>query len=205
MQAYNNVEKRIIILTINRRLVMKKFFSSYNIAIMALFVALLAICSWISLPIGPVPFTLQTFAVFVVGGLLGFKRGTVTVVVYILLGLVGVPVFSGFKGGVGVIVGPTGGYILGFILTEIVISLGVKFMKVENEALKMLVMFVFCVIGDALCFVVGTIQFMAVTGNILSVSLTYCVIPYIIPDIVKIIVAVIVVNRVKKYVSIFND
>lgn len=172
---------------------------------MALFVALLAICSWISLPIGPVPFTLQTFAVFVVGGLLGFKRGTVTVVVYILLGLVGVPVFSGFKGGVGVIVGPTGGYILGFILTVIVISLGVKFVKVENEALKMLVMFVFCVIGDALCFVVGTIQFMAVTGNILSVSLTYCVIPYIIPDIVKIIVAVIVVNRVKKYVSIFND
>ena len=122
---------------------MKKFFSSYNIAIMALFVALLAICSWISLPIGPVPFTLQTFAVFVVGGLLGFKRGTVTVIVYILLGLVGVPVFSGFKGGVGVIVGPTGGYILGFILTVIVISLGVKFMKVENEALKMLVMFVF--------------------------------------------------------------
>lgn len=184
---------------------MKKIFSTQNIALMALFTALIAICSWISIPLGPVPFTLQTFAIFVIAGLLGTKRGLVSLAAYILLGLVGVPVFAGFKGGASVLAGPTGGYIVGFILTVLVIGIVNDCVKLDNEFVKMVVLFVSMIIGDVLCFVVGTIWFMHVAGYNLATSLSYCVIPYIIPDIAKMIVAVVIVNRVKKYVSVFGN
>ena len=197
LQEYNNLEIQEVI--------MKKVFSTQNIVLMALFVALIAVCSWISLPIGPVPFTLQTFAVFVVAGLLGLKRGLITVLVYILLGAAGAPVFSNFKGGVGVIVGPTGGYILGFLLTVIVIGLAMYLFRNQSNIVRMIAMFFAAIVGDAFCFAVGTYQFVAVSGNTVATSLAYCVLPYIIPDLIKIVIAVIVVNRVKKYVTIFND
>ena len=90
-----------------------------DMAYIALFAALMAVCSWISIP-ATVPFTLQTFGVFCAVGLLGGKRGTIAVLVYILLGAVGLPVFSGFKGGFGCLLGTTGGYILGFLLSALV-------------------------------------------------------------------------------------
>ena len=82
----------------------------------ALFAALIAICSWISIPTA-VPFTLQTFAVFLALGVLGGKLGTLSVAVYLLLGAVGLPVFAGFQGGLGALLGATGGYLAGFLLT----------------------------------------------------------------------------------------
>ena len=88
----------------------------YDTVYIAFFAALIAVCSWISIP-SEVPFTLQTFAVCVSVGLLGGKRGTVAVLVYIFLGLVGVPVFAGFKGGVAALAGATGGYLVALIFT----------------------------------------------------------------------------------------
>ena len=85
----------------------------------AVFAVLIAICSWISIPT-VVPFTLQTFAIFLSIGILGGKRGTLAVLVYILLGLMGIPVFAGFSGGIGVLAGNTGGYIMGFLLSALV-------------------------------------------------------------------------------------
>ena len=79
-----------------------------DMAYIALTAALIALCSWITLPIGPVPFTMQTFAIFTSLGLLGGRRGTVAVVVYLLLGLVGLPVFAGFHSGPAALMGPTG-------------------------------------------------------------------------------------------------
>ena len=81
-------------------------------AIMGLCTALMAICAWITIP-AAVPFTMQTFAVFLTAGLLGGKRGTIVVLVYLLLGAVGLPVFSGFAGGLGYMTGVTGGYLVG--------------------------------------------------------------------------------------------
>ena len=81
----------------------------------ALMAVIITICSWISIP-GPVPFTLQTFAVFTALLLLGTRDGLISIVVYLLLGAVGVPVFSGFSGGIGHLLGPTGGYLIGFIV-----------------------------------------------------------------------------------------
>ena len=80
----------------------------------AVFAVLIAICSWISIPT-TVPFTLQTFAVFLAVGVLGGKRGSLSVLIYILLGAVGIPVFAGFSGGFGILLGQTGGYIVGFL------------------------------------------------------------------------------------------
>lgn len=87
-----------------------------DIAYIGLFVAVMAICSWISIP-ATVPFTLQTFAVFMAVGLLGGKRGTIAVLTYVLLGAIGVPVFAGFSGGIGALLGNSGGYIVGFIFS----------------------------------------------------------------------------------------
>ena len=97
--------------------------STRDLAYIALFAVLIAICSWIAIPILQVPYTLQTFAVFLAVGVLGGKRGTLAVLVYILLGAVGVPVFAGFTGGLGVLLGTTGGYILGFLCTALLMWL----------------------------------------------------------------------------------
>ena len=93
-----------------------------DMALIALFAALIAICAWISIP-APVPFTLQTMAVFLAVGLLGGKRGTIAVAVYIMLGAVGLPVFSGFNGGIGALLGPTGGYLIAYPLMALLIAL----------------------------------------------------------------------------------
>ena len=98
---------------------MNKQFRVVDLAYMAVCAALIAICSWISIP-AAVPFTMQTFAVFCVLGLLGGKRGTISILVYILLGAVGLPVFAGFSGGIGILFGTTGGYIIGFIFVGLI-------------------------------------------------------------------------------------
>ena len=89
-----------------------------DMAYIGLFAVVITICSWISIPT-VVPFTLQTFAVFLAVAVLGGKRGTLSVIVYVLLGAVGLPVFSGFKGGIGVLLNTTGGYIIGFIFSAL--------------------------------------------------------------------------------------
>ena len=90
-----------------------------DLTMKAMFVALMAICSWINIQF-TVPFTLQTFAIFAAVAFLGMKRGTLSVLVYIILGVIGVPVFAGFSGGPGVLFGTTGGYIIGFLFTALI-------------------------------------------------------------------------------------
>ena len=92
----------------------------WDIAYIAMFAAVMAVCSWISVP-ATVPFTLQTFGVFLAVGTLGGKRGSLAVLTYLLLGAVGAPVFAGFSGGIGCILGSTGGYIIGFLFSALVI------------------------------------------------------------------------------------
>ena len=95
---------------------------TYDMAYIGLFVGLMAICSWISIPTA-IPFTMQTFAVFLAVMILGGKRGTLAIVVYLLLGLVGVPVFAGFSAGPGVLFGTTGGYLIGFVFSGLLMWL----------------------------------------------------------------------------------
>ncbi len=157
---------------------------TYDMAYIGFCTVLIIICSWISIPT-VIPFTLQTFAVFLAVILLGGKRGSVAVLVYILLGAIGVPVFSGFKGGLGALLGTTGGYIIGFIFSALFMWLMEKLLgrKLWVQAVSM-------VIGLLICYAIGTVWFMVVytrnTGAVgLAAVLGWCVTPFIIPDVIK--------------------
>ena len=175
-----------------------KKMTTKDMVFIGMFAVLMAISAWINIP-GPVPFTVQTLGVFAAIGILGGKRGTIAVIVYILMGLVGLPVFSGFKGGPGVIVGMTGGYIVGFIASALVMW-GIEKAFGRNKKILILSMF----IGLVVCYAFGTAWFMAVytrtTGSIgLGAVLSMCVLPFIIPDCVKIIIAYYLTNRLEKF------
>lgn len=109
----------------NQEVKKSKRFKTIDIAYIGIFAALIAVCSWISIPFA-VPVTLQTMAVCITAGLLGTKKSVLTVLVYILLGLIGVPVFAGFSSGAGVLFGMTGGYIIGFIFTALIVGIMLK-------------------------------------------------------------------------------
>lgn len=171
-----------------------------NLTYVAAAVALLAVCSWISIPTA-VPFTMQTFGVFMVVGLLGGRLGTAAIAIYILTGAVGLPVFAGFSGGPGVIMGLTGGYIAGF-------SGSALFMWATEKIWKERISLFFsssCV-GLLICYLFGTLWFMKVytddagTAGIMT-ALSMCVFPYIAPDLVKIGLAVYLVKRLRPLIK----
>ena len=160
----------------------------------AIGVALITVCSWISVPL-TIPVTLQTFAVCLVTALLGLKMGLWALVSFILLGAIGIPVFSGFRGGVGVLLGVTGGYIVGFIFTALAVGFAVK-----RFGRSMPVLTVSMAAGILLCYAFGTAWFMAVYargGNAVTLggALSMCVLPYLIPDGIKIVLAAALVKR----------
>lgn len=162
--------------------------------------ALIAVCSWITIPM-TVPFTLQTLAICLAAGLFGAKIGTSATLIYILLGAIGVPVFSGFKGGAGVLLGSTGGYIIGFVFTALIVGLASDKFKG-----KLLPMIISMVVGVLVCYVFGTAWFAVVYAKSnepesLATILGWCVIPFIIPDAVKIVVAALLSSRLKGVIN----
>ncbi len=181
---------------------------TYNIVLIAVSAALITICSWISITIGPVPFTLQTMAIFAVLMTIGGARGSVAVIIYLLLGLVGVPVFAGFKGGPASFLGPTGGFLVGFAVASLVWILLEKLLrdKMSSSAVKRILYGVInAVICEVVMYTIGVIWFMVVygqqTGPVgLGATLTMCVVPFIIPDIVKIAVAIVIGERAGKLI-----
>lgn len=167
-----------------------------DMCLIALFAALMAVCAWITIPAGAAPFTLQTFAIFAAVGLLGGRRGTIAVGLYLLLGLVGLPVFAGFGAGPGTLLGTTGGYIIGFLLSAVVMwALELLWgRKGWRLAASM-------VLGLLACYAMGTIWFMVAyaqsSGRVgVMAVLGWCVFPYIIPDLVKIALALLLTKRV---------
>ena len=174
-----------------------KKLNTADIARVGLFTAVLAVCAWISIPTA-VPVTLQTFGVFLTVGILGGRLGTLTVLVYMLLGAVGVPVFAGFAGGIGAMLGSTGGYIVGFLLSALVMW-GMEALLGKKNWVFLLSM----AAGLLVCYAFGTAWFMGVyarnTGSIgLWTALSWCVIPYFLPDLGKIALAFFVTKRLKR-------
>ena len=167
---------------------------TYDLVYVSIFVVLIAVCSWISIPL-TVPVTLQTFGVFIAVGLLGGKRGTLAVLVYILMGAIGIPVFSGFTGGIGILAGTTGGYIVGFLFSALLMWGMEKLFGKDTKVLAGSM-----ILGLAVCYAVGTLWFMAVyaasSGAVgIFTVLGWCVFPFIIPDIAKIVLALILTKR----------
>ena len=165
-----------------------------DLATCAMGIALIAVGSWISIP-ATVPFTLQTFAVCLVTALFGLRLGLWTVAGYILLGAIGAPVFAGFKGGFAALLGTTGGYIAGFLFTALVVGIAV-----DRFGRRLPVLIVSMVLGILLCYAFGTAWFVLVytknSGPIgIGTALAWCVIPYLIPDAIKIALASFLTKR----------
>ena len=178
-------------------------FRTLDLAYIALFAVLMAVCAWITVPLPKplVQFTMQTFAMFMALLVLGGRRGLYAMVVYLLLGAVGMPVFSGFRGGMGVLLDTTGGYIIGFVAAALVYWLVTARL---GESLP--VSATACVLGLAVCYAFGTAWFLVVYArNVGPVGLTtalgWCVFPYIVPDLVKLALAAVLSRRVKKFLK----
>lgn len=162
-----------------------------NMVKCALFAALMSICAWISIPVGNMVFTLQLFGIFLTLLVLGGKWGTLSVLLYLLLGLVGLPVFSGFKGGIGVLLGPTGGYLPGFLLCGLIFWL--------ITAVKGSPILGLCA-GLLGCYAVSCVWFCVLYGNItLWGAIGAYILPYMIPDGVKLAAAVFLARRLKRF------
>lgn len=176
----------------------------YKLVLAGVFAAVAAVCSWISIPLPftQVPINLAILGVLLAGGLLGSKYGTLSLIIYILLGAVGVPVFAGFGAGLGTLVGPTGGYIVGYVLCAAVAGLGAS----SSAASKIskhpsLRLAAFMALGVATCYTFGTIWYVLLMKTSLWVGLISCVFPFIPFDAFKIAVAVLLVTRLRKVID----
>ena len=169
-----------------------------DLALCGASVAVLAVCAWITIP-GPVPFTLQTLGIFAVLGLLGGRRGAAAVGGYLVLGALGLPVFSGFRGGFGVLLGPTGGYLFGFLLSAALYWLLTRLLG-ERPGVQLAAM----LLGLLCCYAVGTGWFLLVslgqTGSVsLVAALGKCVVPFLFPDGGKLALAYSLTLRLRPY------
>lgn len=166
-----------------------------DMTVIALVTAVICIISPFSIPIAvsPVPITLALFAIYLGGIILGWKKGLLSVVIYLLLGMVGLPIFSEFSGGVQKLVGPTGGYLVGFLF--LVFFTGFFVDKFPN---KIPMYFVGGLLGLVVCYLFGTLWFMIQYKTGFVETLGMCVIPYIPLDLVKLVLAVLVGSQIRK-------
>ena len=164
--------------------------STRNMVRSSLFAGAMAVCAWLAVPISDIGFTMQTFGVFLALGLLGGKWGTVSIGLYLLLGLVGLPVFSGFRGGPGVLLGVTGGYLWGFLLSGFVYWALERFGKLPGM-----------ICGLIACYACGTLWFLQYSGGGWALVLLRCVVPYLIPDGIKIGLAWSLSKRLARHLS----
>lgn len=162
------------------------------------FAAVTAVCSWISIPLPftPVPINLALLGVYLSGGLLGGHYGFYSQLIYVLLGAIGVPVFAGFSGGFGIISGPTGGYIIGYVFAAIVVGLVVS--GGANRGLLRTA--IACILGMLVCYAFGTVWYVLLTGTGMWAALALCVFPFLPGDAIKIVLAVILIRRLKTVV-----
>lgn len=164
----------------------------------ALAAALMCLCAWIAIPVGDTVFTMQTFALFLTLFLLGGKWGCAAIVVYLALGVAGLPVFTGFRGGLGVLLGATGGYIGGFLLCGGVYWLASTLGKGKSWQLWGMALGMLC------CYTAGTLWYALgyLRGSSVGVGfvLARCVAPYVIPDAMKLVLAYRLAQRLKRFV-----
>lgn len=168
-----------------------------KIAYIAMGTAFTVVCSWLYIPL-PVPITLQTFALCLLSALLGTGCGLWIVLCYIALGAAGLPVFSGFMGGVGALMGATGGYITGFLFIPLCVGLGRgRFGKGKLPLALSMGAGILC------CYIFGTVWYSHVYsgGSGFLAAAAVCVLPYVIPDGLKVALAVYLSGRLRRHVN----
>ena len=167
-----------------------------SMALCALFAAMTAVCAQLIIPIGAVPVSLSLLPVLLCGALLSPGEAVAAMGVYLLMGLTGLPVFSGFEGGPAKLLGPTGGYIIGYIPCVLAVALGVRRLGLNWWRLAL-----FMAGSVLLCYIFGTVWFMASTGRNLGTSLGVCVLPFLPFDALKIAIAVPAALQVRRAVT----
>jgi len=185
----------------------KTAFSVREMVFTALFTAVICAIAPHAVPIGPVPITLGSLGVYLAAGTLGPKFGTISVALYVALGAIGLPVFSGYRGGFQVIAGATGGFVIGFIFCALATGFVVELFRkkieprVSKKSHKMALMYAFyalgMVIGTVLLYTCGTAWFMFTTGNTLMASLGMTAVPFLFGDTLKIILACIAAPQLR--------
>ncbi len=172
-------------------------FSVRSMTFTAIMAAIICVAAPFSIPLPAlVPISLATFAVYLAGGLLGAKRGTLAVVVYILIGAVGLPVFWGFSGGLAKLMGVTGGYILGYVPCALLTGI-----FADMSAKKRWLLPLGMILGTAACYLLGTVWFIIATGSTLSAAIAACVIPFLAGDAIKIAAATGICIPIKSRIS----
>ncbi len=169
-----------------------------DMTLIAVMAALICIAGPLSIAVGPVPLSLASFAVYMAGAVLGAKRGTIAVCLYLIIGLCGVPVFSGFSGGFPKLIGVTGGYLLGYIPCAFLTGLGADGTRIirDNRVSLPAAM----LMGTFVLYLIGTVWFMALTGSSLGSALSICVVPFLPGDGIKILAVSLLALPVRKAV-----
>ena len=168
---------------------------TYAMVSTALMTAVTCILAPLSVPIGPVPISFTTLAIYLSLYLLDWKRGTLSYFLYLLIGFAGLPVFSGFTGGVAKLAGPTGGYIVGFIPMAIIAGI------VIDHCQKRWIQLLGMIVGTAICYALGTAWFCMQAGYTVSAALAVCVFPFIPADLIKMLIAMTIGPEIRKRVG----
>lgn len=169
-------------------------FSVKNMALIGVMVAVFCILAPIAIPIGPVPISLSLLVVYLAAYVLGPVKGSLAILIYILLGLIGLPVFSGYTGGTAKLFGPTGGYIMSYVLMCLVSGYFIEKFPFKQGYFH----FVGMILSLVICYVLGTLWFAQVLGKTFSESLTICVYPFVAVDLMKIVAVFFLGNGVKE-------
>ena len=156
-----------------------------------------AVLAQISIPFpGGVPLTLQLLSVSLCGILLGSKKGFISILVYVILGAIGLPVFAGFTGGFQYIIGYSGGFLVSFPIVALIIGL------ISERTNNMVFIFLSAILGLLINYTVGSLVFSLVTNSSIMAAISACVIPFIFTDLVKILIATVIGVKLKQNVSI---
>ena len=172
----------------------KSTFTTFQIALVALMTAITCVMGPFSIPIpiSPVPISLTNLAIYFITCIIGWKLGTLSYLLYLCIGIVGLPVFSSFSSGFGKLLGPTGGYLIGFIFLAVIS--GICFEKTNNRIFQIIGL----ILGTAVCYLFGTVWLCYQAGLTFYQGLWAGVIPYIPGDLVKIVLAVLFAPVIRK-------
>ena len=182
---------------IEKKTALSSRFRTKDLTQIALMAAVLCILGPIALPIGPVPISLTNLAIYFSLYLLGTKKGTISYLVYMLIGLIGLPVFSGMQGGPQKLFGVTGGYIIGFVFMALIAGF-----FIEKWSDKRWLHLIGMVLGTAVCYVFGTAWFLVLTdGYTILGALAVCVFPFIIGDVIKMVLAMMIAPQIRGRLS----
>lgn len=165
-----------------------------DMTLVAVMAALICVAGPLTVAIGPIPLSLATFAIYLAGALLGPGRGALAVALYLLIGAVGVPVFSGFSGGFQKLAGVTGGYLVGYVPCAWLSGLGARG-EAKDARWRLPAMMA---LGTAVLYAIGTAWFMLQTKNPLGAALGMCVLPFLPGDAIKIAAAALLARPIRR-------